>query len=823
MKKILITIILLIVGLWQLSAQTGFSGESATFTVDTKKPEVTLNSPNGGGSFINTLPIEITWIATDDSFGGTPISAGLSTEEGGDVNWLGQNLANSGTKSVSPPQAVTLFAKAHIKAVDAFGNEAVDMSDGYFELLDPCQNATANAGDDAEICENESFQLNGQAENYTSILWETGGDGTFSNSSSLSATYYPGTMDIVTGTTELCLTAFAEDPCEDATDCLSLSMNSNPFVNAGEDQTILETESITLNGQVQNSDEFQWSTNGDGNFNNPTMPNATYQPGDNDNSSGQVVLILTAQAIAPCEIAVNDEMLLTIIPESGCTLPAAWTFYPNPNSLTIGISLAVNPNIFGEPLANGDWIGAFYEDDWGDLKCGGAIQWDGTVNIGMIIFGDDMITSEKDGFAVGEEIKWKLFSCENQTEFDAIATYMSGNGTFTPGGFAQLSSLQAVLNQLIALAEGWNGVSLFIDPIDPQVENIFGDQDDFIIMQNLTSMYWPDYSINMIGDWDLMSGYAIKVLANTEIDLPGTPSSLNTITLSLGWHYLPVLSPCSANTQDLLDPEKVIFARDLVGFGVYWPSAGIYALEHFEPGKSYSIKVSEEFTISFPDCGLKEVSIVSKTINKSTSVWGSYTISPVSHAIRLEESARKTFSETDQIGVFAQDGQCYGAASINELNHNVLLIHGDDPTTIEKDGFIENEIIIFKIWNSINETVVIVEVEFNQTFQNFDYRFHKNGLSSISSIKTLSIGDSDIASNETIHLYPNPASEQVTIVSEYIIKAKIEIMNQLGEVCITTQSTTTKTTLDISSLKPGIYLVSINSDKHNIVKKLVVE
>lgn len=110
------------------------SGESPIITMDTKNPEIILNAPNGGGNYNYSEPLEVTWTALDDSFGTTPISAGMSTEESGPVTWLIENIENTGTGSVDPPDIVTEFAKAHIKAVDAFGNEAVDMSDGYFEL-----------------------------------------------------------------------------------------------------------------------------------------------------------------------------------------------------------------------------------------------------------------------------------------------------------------------------------------------------------------------------------------------------------------------------------------------------------------------------------------------------------------------------------------------------------------------------------------------------------------------------------------------------------------------------------------------------------------
>jgi len=97
-----------------------------------------------------------------------------------------------------------------------------------FIVVPPCLDASANAGPDAEIIENESSALSGAAENYTGLLWETSGDGTFESTTVLQTIYYPGSADLATGTAELCLTAYATEPCEDASDCLTLTINPLP-------------------------------------------------------------------------------------------------------------------------------------------------------------------------------------------------------------------------------------------------------------------------------------------------------------------------------------------------------------------------------------------------------------------------------------------------------------------------------------------------------------------------------------------------------------------------------------------------------------------
>jgi len=76
----------------------------------------------------------------------------------------------------------------------------------------------ANAGDDASILENESYQLNGQGSSTGTISWTTSGDGSFSDASSLTPIYTPGTNDIDNGGATLTLNVAVTEPCEDDVD-----------------------------------------------------------------------------------------------------------------------------------------------------------------------------------------------------------------------------------------------------------------------------------------------------------------------------------------------------------------------------------------------------------------------------------------------------------------------------------------------------------------------------------------------------------------------------------------------------------------------------
>jgi len=291
-----------------------------------------------------------------------------------------------------------------------------------------------------------------------------------------------------------------------------------------------------------------------------------------------------------------------------CDLPTSWSFSATGLVHNISIPLSIAPGIFGNPLEAGDWIGVFYSDNSGNEACGGAVQWTGISNVVLNAYGDDPTTPDKDGFAQGERLRWRLFDCSNATDNQAIATYnpdMPCQGKFGDFCLSELMTLQAGYSSIHSLKAGWNSISSFIIPLNPDVESMFAaGAGNLIILKNLTSVYWPDAGVNTIGNWDNESGYAIKVTADFDLEIAGTEFAPTSITLSPGWHYLPVLSTCPVSAAELFagHANHIVIVQELIGTGVWWPQMGVYTLQTLEPGKAYKIKVLEAFILDFPEC-----------------------------------------------------------------------------------------------------------------------------------------------------------------------------------------------------------------------------
>ncbi len=115
----------------------------------------------------------------------------------------------------------------------------------------------AFAGEDHDICEGQTYELSDAlAENYSGILWETSGDGTFDDATAMNPVYTPGPNDIDTEEVTLTLNAGGNGICEAVTDdmlltikCLGVDdnlINSSvgifPNPNSGDFKITIDTE-----------------------------------------------------------------------------------------------------------------------------------------------------------------------------------------------------------------------------------------------------------------------------------------------------------------------------------------------------------------------------------------------------------------------------------------------------------------------------------------------------------------------------------------------------------------------------------------------------
>lgn len=164
---------------------------------------------------------------------------------------------------------------------------------------------------------------------------------------------------------------------------------------------------------------------------------------------------------------------------------------------------------------------------------------------------------------------------------------------------------EAMAEQIITIPSGWSGLSSYLVPADPALETIFGEvMDQVVIVQNPAGIFWPDQSINTLGNWDSFSGYTIKTLSDLTLSIDGEPAAPRAIQLHAGWNLMPVLSPCPVSVDELFDafPGELVIVKEIAGSGVYWPAQGISTLPALLPGRSYFVLLTSNVFLEFEPC-----------------------------------------------------------------------------------------------------------------------------------------------------------------------------------------------------------------------------
>jgi len=178
------------------------------------------------------------------------------------------------------------------------------------------QSTQVNAGNDETVCTGEPVYITTASSTGTSILWTTtNGTGSFSDSTIINPTYNPSAGDYLLSPLILQIEGTALSPCSGTAipDQVLITFTNPPTAYAGIDTLICETSSYTIStSSATNYSSLEWTTSGDGSWDDETELFPTYTPGPTDITSGTVAIMLTAQPNNGCSVPAISFMTLSI-------------------------------------------------------------------------------------------------------------------------------------------------------------------------------------------------------------------------------------------------------------------------------------------------------------------------------------------------------------------------------------------------------------------------------------------------------------------------------------------------------------------------------
>ena len=373
--------------------------------------------------------------------------------------------------------------------------------------------------------------------------------------------------------------------------------------------------------------------------------------------------------------------------------------------------------------------------------------------------------------------------------------------------------------QEVVLLQGWNGLSSYLNPVDENIVNMMSPiSNELIILRNLTGVYWPGAGINTLVTWDTTSGYVSKVSQDAVLTVTGSALASRTLTLNPGWHIIPMLSSTATATASLFNVPQVMLVKEIAGAGVYWPSMGINTLMLLNPGESYYVYVTAPVTISYPAKSAPVGGKAGTKYSPGNSPWPVVEPTPGSHLVAVSKAVSSQFNTGDVIGAFNSNGVCVGYTTISGTEQ-VIAIYADDPTTPEVDGMVEGELITYRIFDAITAEERLLDVQSGGDAMNDCNYFTPNGIS----VLELKTGIEDTPMLNGIKVFPNPASTYLRInLNETPATARLILYDIIGNEIINTRIHSAETTLNISGLAEGCYLLRISLAKEVVSKKIVI-
>lgn len=670
--------------------------------------------------------------------------------------------------------------------------------------------------DDFSVCDNVTpISIAYEVANYSTLTWVLDFDyGFIDGSIPGEAMYYPSQLAIDEGSVEICLIADAiNPPCtEAAEECFTITFIPSPESFAGDGATICESDpEFPLDDAIAvNYSELLWTTTGTGTFSDATALNPIYYPGDME--TGVIELCLEALPLAGCDVPAISCLDLEIIPDPVITpegpVDLGCEYYDFVDLQWLPIPL--EPEVIG----------------------GETYQWS---TDGDGVFGD--ATALNTTYELGPEFdKWNGMVTLTLT-------------VFGPGNCAVEVSEDFIFyvpQQIIEIQDGtdWRGISAYVAKETTSVADVMapvvmpGENGSLIIMiDKVGTSYWadPEPAINNLGNWEPI-GYQAKFREYGCLPIYGDmpyDTTEHTFMVDGPFTYLPVLTNQEVGLNDFFagHEDDILLIYDWYTGGLWTPGPEVDPLDTIKPGFAYLMVNKFGFTpyeITFPNIDLNgnilsaPVQPIASTDN--TGPWNDVTNTAQPHFILFDHEVTAEIQPGDVFGAFNQYNECVGVAEFNNRDAMFqLLAMGDDPITELVEGYEAGEDMSFKLYRPSTDETFDVTFIYDAEYPNYNNQFEVYGVSKVVDMSMIATSIGEGLVNNSINVYPNPATDVINIASDYNIKS-VTMVNYVGQMVYTNDVNGYDFQINVSSFVTGMYVVNIETTDGNIItKRITVE
>ena len=372
----------------------------------------------------------------------------------------------------------------------------------------------------------------------------------------------------------------------------------------------------------------------------------------------------------------------------------------------------------------------------------------------------------------------------------------SGNEVSTDAAYSFTANADRTLvanftgSQSIALTNGWNILSFYVTPPDPDISVIFAPlvsegsldkiQDETgKAFENVAGIGW----VNEIGNWAPAEGYKIRVNRDTQLDLSGDVITLPyNIPLVTGWNIMSYPSPEIQNSSDvvagLISSGELVKVQDQAGSAIVFIDPNwTYEFLTFIPGQGYKVNVNTNTSISIDELTPNKSAFIQQDVLPPEHFTPTWEGNGYNH-MNIYVLSENKLEAGDEIAAF--DGDiCVGIGVVDPSKDYISVIATmDDPVTEKRDGFISGREIQIRAWNKkMNKEYAIEWL----SFQNPDKNTYKESGTSIIRMK-FQIPEQD-QTWKLENAYPNPFNDFTTIAYSVAEErnVRIEIYNTAGQ------------------------------------------